>query len=128
MSSRATADHAAELLTSLGPIAIKRMFGGFGLYAEGVMVGLIAFDRLFLKTDAQTKPRFVQADCEPFTYEAKGGKRVSLSYYEPPAEAFDSHEAMRPWARLAVESALRAANAKALSKTKTSTRHSRKAH
>jgi DNA transformation protein len=112
MSSKATADHAAELLSSLGPITQRRMFGGFGLYAEGVIIALIVFDRLFLKTDELTRPQFLAASCEPFAYEGKSKQIVVMSYYEPPADAFDSREAMRPWARLAIEASLRAANAK----------------
>jgi DNA transformation protein and related proteins len=114
-SSKATADHAAELLSSLGPIAQKRMFSGFGLYAEGVIIALVIFDRLFLKTDLISRPPYMAAGCEPFSYEGKG-KTVSTSYYEPPAEAMDSSEAMRPWARLAIEAALRSANAKSIKK------------
>jgi DNA transformation protein and related proteins len=110
-SSKATADHAAELLSSLGPITQKRMFSGFGLYADGVIIALVIFDRLFLKTDPTSRPHFVTAACEPFSYEGKG-KTVATSYYEPPAEAFDSQETMQPWARLAIEAALRSANAK----------------
>jgi DNA transformation protein and related proteins len=119
-SSKATADHAAELLSSLGVITQKRMFSGFGLYAEGTIVALIVFDRLYLKTDAHSKAHFVAAQCEPFTYEGKTKAVVVMSYYEPPAEAFDSSEAMRPWARLAIEAALRSANSKLAKQTKQS--------
>jgi DNA transformation protein and related proteins len=112
MSSKATADHSAEqLLSSLGPIKQRAMFGGYGLYAEGVIIGLVVFDRLFLKTDTVSRPHFIAAACLPFTYEGKG-KTVVVNYYEPPADAFDSSAAMQPWARLAVEAALRSANAK----------------
>jgi DNA transformation protein and related proteins len=111
MSSKATADHSAELLSSLGPIKQRAMFGGYGLYAEGVIIGLVVFDRLFLKTDAVSRPHFIAAACLPFTYEGKG-KTVVVSYYEPPADAFDSSTAMQPWARLAIEAALRSANVK----------------
>ena len=111
MASKATADHSAELLSSLGPIKQRAMFGGYGLYAEGLIIGLVVFDCLFLKTDAVSKAHFIAAHCTPFTYEGKG-KTVVMSYYEPPAEAFDSSAAMQPWARLAVEAALRSANAK----------------
>lgn len=113
MNNKATADHAAELLSSLGRVTQKRMFGGFGLYAEGVIIALVIFERVFLKTDEQTRPQFHAAACEPFVYEGAKGKQVSVNYFEPPAEAFDSIESMRPWARLAIEAGLRFANAKA---------------
>lgn len=111
-SSKATADHAAELLSSLGPIRQGRMFSGYGLYAEGVIIALVIFDRLFLKTDLASRAPFIDAACQPFSYEGKS-KVITTSYYEPPADAMDSPEAMRPWARLAIEAGLRSANAKA---------------
>ncbi len=118
MSSKSTAQHAAELLASVGPITQRAMFGGYGVYAEGAIIGIVAFDRLFLKTDAISRPHFIAAHCAPFTHEGKT-KTTVMSYYEPPAEAFDSAHMMQPWARLAVEAALRSANAKAITKTKT---------
>ncbi|MDE2047913.1 MAG: TfoX/Sxy family protein [Betaproteobacteria bacterium] len=106
------ADFVCELLASVGPVSARRMFGGYGLYAEGVMLGLIAQDRVFLKTDAQTRERFVAAGCAPFVYESRRGV-TATSYYEPPADALESPALMQAWARLAIEAALRSANAKA---------------
>jgi DNA transformation protein len=74
------------------------------------MFGLVADDVLYLKADAETRPRFEAEGCEPFVYAARG-KRVALSYWRAPADALDAAHLMRPWARLAMEAALRAANA-----------------
>jgi DNA transformation protein len=64
-----------------------------------------------LKTDDGTRPHFAEAGGRPFIYDGKG-KPITMSYWTPPEEAMDSAEAMRPWARLALEAALRAAKAK----------------
>jgi DNA transformation protein len=109
----AFAEHACELLAGIGPVRRRAMFGGHGLYCEDVMVALIADERLYLKVDDATRARFEAAGCTPFVYQAKGDRRIVMSYYEPPADAMDSAEAMRPWARLALQAALRNANAKA---------------
>lgn len=83
------------------------MFGGWGLYVDDVFVGLIAFDRLYLKIDDESCARFQAAGCQPFVYDAKG-KRVTIGYWSAPPEAMESPALMLPWARLAMQAALRA--------------------
>ncbi|MDH3596853.1 MAG: TfoX/Sxy family protein [Rhodospirillales bacterium] len=104
-------DHVCDLLRVLGPVAPRRMFGGWGLYLDGVMFALIEGDRLYLKADQETEARFAAAECEPFTYEAKG-KRISLSYREAPDGSLEDPDDLLPWARLALEAARRAKAAK----------------
>jgi DNA transformation protein and related proteins len=107
--------HCIELLTPgtapAGPLRWRRMFGGYGFYAGDVFMALIAFDRLYLKTDASTEKLFAQAGCEKFVY-VGATKTASMSYWTAPDDAMDSAEAMTPWARRAVQSALVALNAK----------------
>jgi len=98
--------HAAELLAPMGQVRTRRMFGGHGIYVDELFVAIIAFDRLFLKADDQTRPAFVAAGCEPFIYDPI--KKASLGYWTVPAEAMESPALMQPWARLAIAAALRA--------------------
>ena len=99
--------HCTELLAPLGSVRVRRMFGGWGLYVDEVFLALIAFERLYLKTNADTQARFEQAQCEPFVFETKG-KSLTMSYWTAPAEALDSPALMVPWARLALQAALQA--------------------
>jgi DNA transformation protein len=115
--SQAHVDHCLELLSPLGPMRAKRMFGGHGLYADGIFVALIAFDRLYVKVDAETEPRFAAAGCEPFVYEGKGAA-VRMSYWTVPDEALESPALMAPWARLAMQAAVKAAASKAAKASK----------
>jgi len=105
--SDALVDHCLELMSPLGRVSAQRMFGGHGLRIDELFVGLIAFERLYLKTDAATRPRFAEAGCEPFIYHGKT-RPVTMSYWSVPAEAMEAPELMRPWALLAIEAALRA--------------------
>jgi DNA transformation protein and related proteins len=107
----ALVEHCLELLAPLGAASAQRLFGGHGLRIDGVFMALVAFERLYLKVDDQTRPRFAAAGCEPFTYTGKG-KPITMSYWTVPAQAMDSPAQMRPWARLALDAALRAAAAK----------------
>ncbi|MBL0917227.1 MAG: TfoX/Sxy family protein [Hydrogenophaga sp.] len=100
-------EHVQELLSSLGPVTARRMFGGWGLSVDGLNVGIVAWDTLFLKTNAETEPRWLAAGSRPFLYEAKG-KSVRLNYHTPPDEAMEAPGLMAPWARLALQAALAA--------------------
>jgi DNA transformation protein len=106
-------EYTLELLEPLGPVQARAMFGGWGVYHDGRMMGLIVEDRLYLKTDDTTRPAFESAGGEPFVYDAgKGRKPVTMSYWTPPPDASDDAHALLPWARRAVEAALRAAQKK----------------
>ena len=75
------------------------------------MLALVADGELFLKTDAQSQPHFKATGCRPFVHHVRG-REISMSYWSVPEDALDSPEAMRPWARMAQDAALRAQAAK----------------
>ncbi len=104
--------YAVDLLSPLGGIRARAMFGGHGIYCGELMIGLVDDDEVFLKTDEATRARFVEAGCRPWVYAGQGREMVT-SYYRPPDEAHEDPEAMLPWGKLALEAALRAARAKA---------------
>lgn len=114
-----------ELLEPLGAITVRRMFGGAGLYVDGLIVGLEVEGTLYLKTDASSRELFADAGGRPFVYDGKAKQVTVASYWTPPDDAMDSPEAMRPWARLALEAALRSAAAKPVKK-KAAAKRSRK--
>lgn len=97
-----------ELLSPLGPVRAKGMFGGHGLYVDECFVAIVADEVLYLKADAQSAPAFAAAGSTPFTYTARG-RTLTMSYWRVPPDAMESSAAMRPWGRLAVEAATRAA-------------------
>lgn len=104
--------HALELLSTLGPTRARRMFGGAGLYIGEHFVALIAGEVLYLKADATAQPAFQAAGSQPFTYATRDGRRAVLGYWSAPEAAMESPAQMRPWAALALDSALRAAAAR----------------
>ena len=99
--------HCVELLAPLGAVRVRRMFGGWGIYIDGLFMALIAFDRLYLKTDAASVQRFIAAGCEPFRYR-QDDREQTMAYWTAPAEALDAPPLMEPWARLALQAALTA--------------------
>jgi len=95
-----------ELLEPQGKVSIRGMFGGHGLYLDGVFVAIVVEGRPYFKADALTQGEFVAAGGDPFVFESRG-RRVATSYWSVPESAFDSAEDMRPWARRALEAARR---------------------
>lgn len=101
-----------ELMEPLQGVTPRRMFGGVGLFRDGVMFGLIAGDRLYLKSGAGNRPDFEAAGCRPFSYETSKGARGILSYHEVPEALLDEPDDMAEWARKALDEAVRAASTK----------------
>jgi DNA transformation protein and related proteins len=107
--SRGFQEFVVDLLAALDPMP-RRMFGGVGLFHGGVMFGLLVNDTLYLRTDDQTRDRFVNAGSLPFSY-MRAGREVSLAaYYLAPEDLLDRHDDLLRWAREAVEAARRAAS------------------
>lgn len=111
------AHYCCELLGSVGPCTARRMFGGFGISTDGLNIAWVLNlgqgDTLWLKADAQSRPQFEAAGCEPFVYEARG-KPVRVNYYSAPEDAMESPQLMAQWARLSLACALKVRAAKAV--------------
>ena len=95
-----------ELFADFGPVSTRKMFGGHGVFHDGLMIGLVADDELYLKADKISAPTFAAEGSTPFVY-GKGSKQVQMSYYRAPAEALDDPAEMLPWAQLAFAAACR---------------------
>lgn len=96
-----------ELFAPLGPVSIRRMFGGKGIYHRGRIVAVELRDGLMLKGDAETAPALEAAGARRWTYEGKGGRVVAMPYWSVPEDAFDDPDVMGRWLRLADEAAAR---------------------
>jgi DNA transformation protein len=101
-----------------GAVSSRFMFGGFGLYVDGVMFALVDDATLYLRADEVTRPDFEAIGSQPWVYEA-GGKRTTMSYYRIPEDDFDNTEALRAWFESARGAALRTAAAKKPRRKKT---------
>jgi DNA transformation protein len=100
-----------DALSGLGPVSVRRMFGGAGVYADGVMFALVADDTLYLKADGETKRAFEAEGLGPYGYDGHG-KRIDLPYWRAPEHLLDDADEMAAWARTALGVARRAAAAK----------------
>jgi DNA transformation protein len=99
-------EHLKELFSAFGPVFIRRMFGGAGVFAEDTMFALISDGELYFKVDEETIPAFRAAGAGPFIYGAKG-RRVVMSYWRLPDRLLDDPEELAQWARTALRVAQR---------------------
>ena len=104
-------DSVSDLFSALGPVRVRRMFGGQGIYRDELMFALEAGGALYLKADRETAGAFVKAGSRQFVY-TKGGKPMPMSYWRLPDSAVDDPEEAARWGRLAVEAARRSSLAK----------------
>ena len=89
-------EYIMEILSPHGNITSKPMFGGYGIYKNGVIVAFIAYDELYFKVDKSNKPQYEDFDSEPFIYEAKG-KKTTMSYWKVPMEILENEDKIGIW-------------------------------
>ena len=97
-------DDIGELFAAFGPVVVRRMFGGAGIYAEGIMFALVADGVIYLKADEKNSAAFDREKLEPFTYSAKG-KRTTMSYRRMPDRLYDDPAELAEWACAALAAA-----------------------
>lgn len=100
--------HIVDLLQFIGPVESKSMFGGFGMFLEGLMFGLVAGNELYLKVDTQNLQDYEDLGLQAFSFE-KNDRQFKMSYYQAPEEAMEDAELLSDWASNAYCAAMRAA-------------------
>lgn len=103
-------EYLQEVFELFGPIRARRMFGGYGIYHNDFMFGLVADDVLYLKADDESVQSFKDRGLSQFQYVNKG-KTIGMSYYLAPEEIFDDPDEARVWALRAYEAAVRSRKA-----------------
>lgn len=104
-------DHLVDVLRPLGLVTYRFMFGGYGMYADGVLFAIVDDGVFMLKADAESKAPFVERGIGPFQPDPRG--KMTMPYFKVPDELLDDQDELLAWARIAVEAARRMAAAKA---------------
>lgn len=100
-------DYITDLFAPFGEITIRSMFGGAGIYHKDQFFGLIIAERIYLKTDDETRGAFEREGAKPFVYQTKDGEPSSHTYLEMPARLLDDPDELKQWAQAAYEAAIR---------------------
>ena len=95
-----------DVFRDIQPITTRRMFGGYGIFKDGLMFALVADDTLYLKVDAINQVDFQQRSLPAFQY-SKGDKTFSMSYHLAPDEIFDQPALAAAWAERSIQAAHR---------------------
>jgi DNA transformation protein and related proteins len=100
-----------DLFSGFGPVTVRRMFSGAGIFADGLMFGLIVRDVIYLKADDANIADFEREGCSPFTYtRGKTSGRPSehaLPYWRLPERLYDDPDELAAWAKRAFAAAER---------------------
>lgn len=121
MAAGLDSDTVQELFAAFGPVSVRRMFGGAGVWSDGLMIALVHDGLIFLKTDPDNATAFQQEGCAPFSYAKKDGERQLTSYWRMPERLYDDPDELAVWAR----AALAVAQAKQASKKRPAARAKR---
>jgi DNA transformation protein and related proteins len=83
----------------------RRMFGGIGLYAGELFIGVIDDDVLYLKVDDTTRGEYEARGMPAFRPHAGA---PSMNYNQLPEEVLEDLETLRLWTLRAIDAARRA--------------------
>jgi DNA transformation protein and related proteins len=101
-----------EHFAGLGRLEIKRMFGGAGVYASGVIFALLDDGVVWLKGDEALGEAFEATGSRQFTFPTKDGRTMSMAYWTLPDTALDDPDEAVAWARRSLEVAVKKASGK----------------
>ena len=107
--SKEFVSYLEDMFSVLPGTSIRKMFGGVGIFRDGLMYGLSMSDgRICLKADDETRADFIGEGCEEWVYERKDCKRTSMNYWYMPERLADDPDELKNWADKAFAVALRA--------------------
>ena len=96
-------DHVVgDLLAHLPDTSSRAMFGGWGIYENGVIFGIIFDGGLYFKVDDTNRADFERLGSEPFVYAQGNPKPITLSYWRVPEEIMEEKVKLRQWVERSV--------------------------
>jgi DNA transformation protein and related proteins len=109
VASDSFAAFLSEQLAPLGRITMRRMFGKTGVFCDGLMLGMVADNTLYLRVDDDNRAAFQEAASSPPLNYRKKGETIDLSFWRAPERLFDEPDELVTWARIALAAAHRVA-------------------
>lgn len=98
-ASKEYRDYVLERLGTVTAVRSRAMFGGFGIYADDAMFGLISSDDvLYLKADDSNQPDYKAAEMPQF---------MNMPYYQLPVDVFEDDDSLTEWTKKAVDVGIR---------------------
>ena len=113
VASTEFAEFLTEQLAPLGGVRLCRMFGKTGVFCDGVMLGMVTDNTLYLRVDEYNREAFVEAASAPPLNYRKQGELIDLSFWRVPERLFDEPDEFVEWAKIALAAARRVASKRA---------------
>jgi DNA transformation protein len=97
--------YVLDQLDQLGPVISKKMFGGVGLFHQGLMFALISKNLLYFKVDDSNRQQYEERGLTPF--QPFSHKPMVMPYYPVPADILEDPEHCAEWAQQSFAIALK---------------------
>ena len=88
------ADYVVDKLSGLGEVHSRAMFGGYGIFSEGLMFALISDGVLYFKVDNSSREMYEKAGSSKFPH--------GISYWEVPTDVFEDNARLYEWANISI--------------------------
>ena len=88
------ADFIVEKLSGIGEVSHRAMFGGYGIFHQGLMFALISDGVLYFKVDDSNRGMYEKAGSSKFQH--------GISYWEVPTEVFEDTAMLYEWANISI--------------------------
>ena len=105
-------EYIQDLLSPFGEFKSRSMFGGYGIYKNGMIIAIIIDEELYFKADQEVKTYFESFGSEQFSYFSKNGKKVHMSYWKAVPDILEQQDLMERWIDFSYEVALRSKRGK----------------
>lgn len=112
-------EYLQDLFAGVGPIKIKRMFGGAGIYLDDACFAIVlGGEEILMRGDPEIGQKFEAEGSTQWIYESDRRGTVAMPYWRLPDSAQDDPDEAAVWARLSLEPAREAAAKKAATKAR----------
>ena len=98
-------DYILDLLSICENITSRKMFGGYGIYRNGIIFAIIIDNELYFKVDESNIDEYKNLNSEPFTFNSKG-KKISMSYWKLPEEVMEDEDLLLKFMDLSYEASI----------------------
>lgn len=99
-------EYVVDRLSPLGTVTYRFMFGGYGIYLDGLMIAIGADDTLLLRADEENRGDYEARGIEPFQpYPDK--PMSTMPFYQVPDDVFEDQDELLRWAERSRAATLR---------------------
>lgn len=89
-------EHFMNYLLPHGPITVRGMFGGFGIFYDKVIFAIVIGQELYFRVNEEIREDFEKRGSEQFVYEGIR-KPVGMPYFTLPESILKNPKTLKQW-------------------------------